>query len=246
MINILVRRNLMKKAFTLAEVLITLGIIGIVAALTIPMLISQYQKRVIETRLKEDFSIFSQVNKMMVANDVAFDGKIADGSSLLIKKWMETNMFPYMTLTNVCYGTKGCWSKGLQTTFLNKSTFESCTPDYGCGSGWVSFTMNNGTKVAMDVGSNWQLRDLFGIDSSAETCLKMYVDVNGDKKPNRIGIDVFLMTFTEDGFIPAGVSKTPQELKQNCNPKGYGTWCMTHVKNSGWKIPNDVWASRNK
>ena len=39
--------------FTLAEVLITLGIIGIVAALTIPQLISNYQKKVVPIRLKK-------------------------------------------------------------------------------------------------------------------------------------------------------------------------------------------------
>ena len=43
----------MKKAFTLAEVLITLGIIGIVAAMTIPTLITNYQKNITITRLKE-------------------------------------------------------------------------------------------------------------------------------------------------------------------------------------------------
>ena len=48
------------KGFTLAEVLITLGIIGIVAALTIPTLISKYQERVTITRLKESYSMLAQ------------------------------------------------------------------------------------------------------------------------------------------------------------------------------------------
>ena len=54
------RENLLPKkefAFTLAEVLITIGIIGIVAAMTIPTLISKNQKRVIEAKLKEDYSL---------------------------------------------------------------------------------------------------------------------------------------------------------------------------------------------
>ncbi len=52
----------MKKfnAFTLAEVLITLGIIGVVAALTIPTLIMHHRKQVIETRLKKFYSMFNQ------------------------------------------------------------------------------------------------------------------------------------------------------------------------------------------
>ena len=41
-----------KKAFTLAEVLITLGIIGVVVAMTMPTLINNYQKKLAVTRLK--------------------------------------------------------------------------------------------------------------------------------------------------------------------------------------------------
>ena len=47
-------------AFTLAEVLITLGIIGVVAAITIPTVIQKYQEKVTVTRLKQTYSIFSQ------------------------------------------------------------------------------------------------------------------------------------------------------------------------------------------
>lgn len=46
-----------KKAFTLAEVLITLGIIGVVAALTMPSLMSNYRRKVAETQLKQTYSI---------------------------------------------------------------------------------------------------------------------------------------------------------------------------------------------
>lgn len=46
--------------FTLAEVLITLGIIGIVAAMTLPTIVSKYQEKVLVERLKQSYSIFSQ------------------------------------------------------------------------------------------------------------------------------------------------------------------------------------------
>ena len=48
-----------KQGFTLAEVLITLGIIGVVAAMTLPTLIANYQKKVIATKLKQTYSILS-------------------------------------------------------------------------------------------------------------------------------------------------------------------------------------------
>ena len=47
------------KAFTLAEVLITIGIIGIVAALTLPTLIGNYRKSVVENKLKSTYSQLS-------------------------------------------------------------------------------------------------------------------------------------------------------------------------------------------
>ena len=51
-------------AFTLAEVLITLGIIGVVAAMTIPTLVANYKKKVVETRLVKVYSTFNQAIKM--------------------------------------------------------------------------------------------------------------------------------------------------------------------------------------
>ena len=49
-----------KRAFTLSEVLITLGIIGLIAALTIPNLMGAYRKRVVETRLKKFYSAITR------------------------------------------------------------------------------------------------------------------------------------------------------------------------------------------
>ena len=47
-------------AFTLAEVLITIGIIGVVAALTMPVLVQNSQKKEVSVRLKKFYSTFSQ------------------------------------------------------------------------------------------------------------------------------------------------------------------------------------------
>lgn len=59
----------MKKAFTLAEVLITLGIIGVVAALTMPMLIGHFEKTTTATKLKKFYSVMAQAtDKAMSEN----------------------------------------------------------------------------------------------------------------------------------------------------------------------------------
>ena len=61
-----------KKAFTLAEVLITLGIIGVVAALTMPALIANHRKTVVETRLAK---FYSTMNQAVIRAEVDFGDK---------------------------------------------------------------------------------------------------------------------------------------------------------------------------
>lgn len=55
-------------AFTLAEVLITLGVIGIIAAMTIPTIMTAYKKHVVETRLARTYSIITQTIKLAEEN----------------------------------------------------------------------------------------------------------------------------------------------------------------------------------
>lgn len=56
-----------RTAFTLAEVLITLGIIGVVAALTLPTLMQNYQKQVAINRLKVNYNVMSNAVRMAEA-----------------------------------------------------------------------------------------------------------------------------------------------------------------------------------
>ncbi len=62
--HVALQHNKRKIAFTLAEVLITLGIIGVVAALTIPTLVQNYKKKEYSTRLKKFYSMMSQAIKL--------------------------------------------------------------------------------------------------------------------------------------------------------------------------------------
>ena len=62
-----------KAAFTLAEVLITLGIIGVVAALTIPGLITRYKAHQLRTQFLKSYSTVQQAFKQMEADDVSLN-----------------------------------------------------------------------------------------------------------------------------------------------------------------------------
>ena len=61
-----------KAAFTLAEVLITLGIIGVVAAMTLPTVLSNVQNKVLESEAKKAANIVANGYKLMMAHDEIF------------------------------------------------------------------------------------------------------------------------------------------------------------------------------
>ena len=84
-----------KTGFTLAEVLITLGIIGVVAALTIPTLIQKQTNAFTEASLKKFYSTFNQAIKASVEEngDMTTWESMA---SLTVSGWMDKYIVPYM------------------------------------------------------------------------------------------------------------------------------------------------------
>ena len=68
-----------KSAFTLAEVLITLGIIGVVAAMTITTLLAKYQEKQTVTKLKQTYSILSQAIRSVQVLELLMIGNYQGG-----------------------------------------------------------------------------------------------------------------------------------------------------------------------
>lgn len=106
-----------KNGFTLAEVLITLGIIGVVAAMTIPTLMSSYRKKVIETRLSKFYSTINQALKLAEADyddrsgwDELGNGYIEDenGDSVpAAESWVKKYLVPYIKADTKIKNTHG-------------------------------------------------------------------------------------------------------------------------------------------
>ena len=105
-----------KNSFTLAEVLITLGIIGVVAAMTMPTLIKKHQQRVLVTRLQKNYSIVSQA----LITSVSENGSMnewdlgVDYNKANLKRVVDKYFVPYFkklkmyeTSSNSCYETYG-------------------------------------------------------------------------------------------------------------------------------------------
>lgn len=137
-------------AFTLAEVLITLGIIGVVAAMTIPVLMVEYKKSVIETRLKKVYSTVNQaINLSMLDNG---DKKTWDTlTSSNVDTWYNKYLAPYLKTAKVNSGSnfvQAYFSDGSLLQIASASwTFYPRANDlnnpayvYGPGTGRANFT----------------------------------------------------------------------------------------------------------
>ena len=233
-----------KLAFTLAEVLITLGIIGVVAAMTIPTLISNYQKHIVEANLQESYSIIQQVMKYTEYDDVSFDVRIPDSLEGM-KLWSKTFLEPHLKYGKICYDTAGCWQAKTPTKNLKGGVAQWNRTGVGLGSGIITIKLTNGANLCLDGFVKSDMKTWFGTDISDPTSMAIYIDANGDKGPNIIGKDIYIVAYTPDGLVPAGFSETNETVKENCSKnataQNAGYYCINLVKANGWKIPDDIW-----
>ena len=240
------RKGRGKCAFTLAEVLITLGIIGVVAALTIPSTISNFKKKEIATRFEQNYNIIQNAFQMAQVEygdistwDIPFNKKSMS--------YFNTYLFPYLklvkkdmyTLKDLGYTTPAYDKEGNVFMPLNAKTLKA--------------VMNNGSII---IGVKYES----GTNSNKEKVVYayyMFVDLNGSKGPNKAGRDIFEYalplangakldigltnwTIYADGTIVYHKQKTHSELLQSCkNPSSNSISCGALIAENGWKIPED-------
>lgn len=95
-----------KVAFTLAETLITLGIIGVVAAMTIPNLITTHQKKVTVTKLQKSISVLNQAYKLSVAEQG--QPEVDDILNMQIEDYFYKYWAPYLKHATYCETPMDC------------------------------------------------------------------------------------------------------------------------------------------
>lgn len=166
--------------FTLAEVLITLGIIGVVAALTIPGLINNYKATRLKSQFLKSYSTIQQVFKRMQDDEISVDpSSYKDGGSFY-KEFAK-----YLTNASICqYGRELCYTfvkddivyKGLNHTYLDDG----------------QILLNDGTLIMFENMVN-------------SPTVFVTVDLNGIKNPpNIMGYDTFSFQLINGELLAMG------------------------------------------
>lgn len=198
--------------FTLSEVLITLGIIGVVAAMTLPSLINATQKRELKTALEKNYSIASQALAKM-----NFDEGMVNGGNYAGRTF-EPKYVKYFKVLKDC-GMTSC---------VAPSNHEN---NDGTASQWYinkykNFTKRRNIETAMFDDGQFYLHDgsFYMIENPHMTTEVMWVyitiDVNGaERKPNAWGHDLFTFEVMNNGKLaPMGAPDTKYSSDEYCNP----------------------------
>ena len=208
-------------AFTLAEVLITLVIIGVIAAITVPSLINKTNNQETVSRLKKAYSTFAQATNLIIAEEGtprADKGGWATNANNIYKMYKR-----HLNNAKDCNSQHGCFNQGTYK-FLNG---DEDNRDYNTSYDWYKIVLADGVQVAF---SNDTVADcgrtIDGI--STNVCAPIFVDLNGEKKPNTFGKDVFGFVIKENGLYPNGCDD-----ERYCDAasttgnfgKGYGCAC---------------------
>jgi len=221
-----------KFGFTLAEVLITLVIIGVIAAMTIPTLINKTQNQEFVSKLKKTYSVFKSVTDQIINEEGLPRGDIGGWASSPENVY---NLYiKHLSVSKACKNKRGCVdqlsSHGSGSTngfmSLNNSHFygNNCELD----SDFYKFILSDGIQVIINDGS-YPACD-HSSSGSKNMCSAIFVDLNGEKGPNTWGKDVFFFAIKEDGLYPGGCDDLSVA---QCHKTGYGTGCACKVIREG-------------
>lgn len=186
-------------AFTLAEVLITLGIIGVVAALTVPSLINSTNDAEFYTAVRKFYSVLSQATLQMVnENQSLWDNSSANATTL--SQNMADAYAKYFSYI------KEDTSDKIQTQ--NIKCYKSSTNCASPTSGRYGLLLKDGMTLRFLGTQNCS----GGLSpaSNGNRCGDIIIDINGDKGPNMFGRDAYDFFIIQDTYgnykaVPSGV-----------------------------------------
>lgn len=208
----------MKKAFTIVEILLVMGIIGVVAALTLPLIINNTNLAEYKSAYKKKYSELSNAMNLVAGNQGGNIGGVFNNTvelrDELLKNLSYTKTCNGTTMLGTCLpsalyslngalATPGAFATREAVTLIDGSYFYMELTDKNCAT-------PNGTL------SNY--------------CGFLAIDVNGLKGPNTYGKDLYQLHILGNGIKPSGAEVPPSywydsTRASSCDPNRTGRYC---------------------
>lgn len=230
-----------KFAFTMSEILITLGIIGIIAALTLSSIINNAQERQFHSKFRKAYSQFAQANQRIYYED---------GENFVKRNWLDIGIF-YCKLVKQMKVIKSGINCNIQSNI--EKIYNSQLTSVSRKSLWHTDNSWYDKQKNPRALANEFYKSLSFITNDEVLYMLMYsnldvvvVDVNGYKKPNMIGKDIYYFCISPNSYIPTfygckvpgsqnwGETIYSTNYKQSCE-SGMGWGCSVMVINNELK-----------
>ena len=237
-----------KQAFTLAEVLITLGIIGVVAAMTIPTLIQNYQKKVWTTQLQKTVSMLENGFKLAMAEDEVMELENTKLIQSMGENGSSQDNDAFFNELKKYFKIIKIKESGFDEYGGYKSLSGKDLLGYGDGlSNGIYFA--DGSLLILGTYSHINKRnteDCNNIKLLGGNVCEMFnsdyfdIDVNGDKGPNQFGRDRFRFELGNNGKLyPLGGKDFALFVDQIELSNSGSYWKSSHVNSSYKCDPKD-------
>lgn len=194
----------MNKAFTLAEVLITLGIIGIVAAMTLPGVFRDIRNKELESRFKKSYSILSYSIQLIIEQEYGGVASLEQKQHAEFGKLLKSYIGTSKTVGVGRWGTSEIqpWLKQTYKNFGGGAT-DGIFNDY------AFYTSDGSATVFLDTGHELKFPEIF-----------IAIDINSvDNKPNKYGYDFFGFYLDKKGqLLPFGEPNSYVSETKGCIP----------------------------
>ena len=217
-------------AFTLAETLITLGIIGIVAAMTIPTLITNYQKKQTVTKLQKAISVLNQAYKLSF--DDLGEPSAQEAYNMGSEQYFQTYWAPYIKTALMCTTYQQCGYKKAAPWILANN--QEVTTGVVVPGRRATFYTSDGFLYVI-----FTAMGSLTSETGDEAFHNVIVDLNGAEGPNKFGRDVFYLTRVEKdgaGIQTLGMNGSDRVVNENCSSSGTGYYCAEKIRRAGWEI----------
>ena len=198
--------------------------------MTMPVLVANYQKKQTVAKLKKVYSTIAQAYEMSKNENGPSEDWINNSTDINtenVKKYAQTFWLPYFKSIQECSKSGDC-SYNVNAQSPNGTSLSMT------GNDRYSIILSDGTFIAFVP---------FSRDSNNQTYWggdqKFYIDLNGPKKPNIIGKDVFLFRITNGQITSFCPNYTQSDINNNCNRNNNCHCCTTKIMIDGWEIKED-------
>lgn len=213
--------------FSLAEMLLTMTIVGVLAIMTLPTLKGNYDAHVTEARVKTTYNLISQAVLLSKNSGSTYLGDP--------KTWYDMYLKNNIKVSKECRTTASeCWSN--VTFSLSGSKLNIVNSDS------VAVSLENGSNILITKVAKSTAKNMYGVElvDDANAGLLIWFDINGDDVPNKVGNDIYVMVWNGKEILPSGANKDISAVQRNCGSSNNGYFCLQYMMDNSWKINRKI------